>query len=694
MGRRQSQRHSDAEETGARLDVDTPHPSNPCDLGAIRVADRKLRDTQATFDTIVDQSFTGVYMVALDTTFAYVNARFAELFGYTQAEMIGRSFLDFVVEPDLARRREKFGNMASGKVHATSLIGAFTRKDGTQLDLLSQSTLGTFEGRPAIVGLAFDITEQLRNERALQRLNHALRTLNAANAALVRGKDEPELLREMCTIAVNVGGYAMAWIGLAQEDEEKLVRVAAHAGTVADYLYRVTVKWDESDLGRGPTGTAIRTGAPVIDHDYAANSSVDPWRAETASLGFKSSLSIPLTGDDGSAFGVLTLYAEDADAFDKDEVELLVRLGSDISFGVAALRNRIALHETEERSRRQAERLEAFWRIVNNPGLSDNDLRHAMLEQAAAAIRPGEPYVGGLGRIDDEDIIYESVAATREYFALRGGASDFQEQRRVPLAGSAVAELLASGDGTRAWDDLQAAFPSSAFHRTGTQSGIFTAFRAGGSTYVLWFVAPAQTGPWSEQDRVYVEVLASFFQNHIQERWQSDRLLYHQTHDVLTGLLNRSQFRSQTRMAAARDDRYAVIALDIDGFGEINERYGNMIGDALLVEVAAAFLERSEPGEITGRLGGNLFAVFIPNPPSRDAVHERALRFMERFAHPFSTGDREGKAFITLSATVGIAMVPEHGTAVDEIISHASAAVSAVKTHGRGTVRFYETEME
>ncbi len=188
------------------------------------MADRKLRETQATFDTIVNQSFTGVYMVALDTTFAYVNARFAELFGYTQAEMIGRSFLDFVVESDRPRRREKFEDMARGEVRATNVIGAFARKDGSELELLSQSTLGTFEGRPAIVGLAFDITQQLGNERALQRLNRAFRTLTAADTALMRAKDEPELLTEMCTIAVDVGGYAMAWIGLAQHDEEKLVR--------------------------------------------------------------------------------------------------------------------------------------------------------------------------------------------------------------------------------------------------------------------------------------------------------------------------------------------------------------------------------------------------------------------------------------------------------------------------------------
>jgi PAS domain S-box-containing protein len=116
------------------------------------VADRKLRETQATFDTIVDQSFTGVYMVALDTTFAYVNARFAQLFGYTQAEMIGRSFLDFVVEADRPRRREKFGRMARGEVQATTVIGTFACKDGTELDLLSQSTLAHTKAGPRSSG--------------------------------------------------------------------------------------------------------------------------------------------------------------------------------------------------------------------------------------------------------------------------------------------------------------------------------------------------------------------------------------------------------------------------------------------------------------------------------------------------------------------------------------------------------------
>ena len=177
-------------------------------------------------------------------------------------------------------------------------------------------------------------------------------------------------------------------------------------------------------------------------------------------------------------------------------------------------------------------------------------------------------------------------------------------------------------------------------------------------------------------------------------RWQFDQLQYHQTHDVLTGILNRSQFRSRARMASLGSERYAVITLNVNGFGEVNETYGNMIGDALLVEVAAGVSERTSPGEIAGRLGGDVFAIFIPEPRSLDFVRERAVHFAERFRHPFSTGDREGKEFVALTASFGMAVAPHHGSTLDTIISHASVAVAAAKARGRGTMLFYEPGME
>ncbi len=226
------------------------------------------------------------------------------------------------------------------------------------------------------------------------------------------------------------------------------------------------------------------------------------------------------------------------------------------------------------------------------------------------------------------------------------------------------------------------------------RSTIETTFDSGRATYLLWFASTTDTGSWEAQDHAYIEVVASFFSSHAQVRWQFDQLQYHQTHDVLTGILNRSQFRSQARMASTDSTSYAVIALNVNGFGEVNETYGNMIGDALLVEVAAGLSERTLPGEIAGRLGGDVFAVFVPAPRSVDFVRERAIHFAERFRHGFSTGDREGKEFIALTASFGMAVAPHHGTTLDTLISHASVAVGTAKARGRGTMHFYEPGME
>jgi len=115
----------------------------------------------------------------------------------------------------------------------------------------------------------------------------------------------------------------------------------------------------------------------------------------------------------------------------------------------------------------------------------------------------------------------------------------------------------------------------------------------------------------------HIEVLASYFASHVQQRWQFDRIQYQQSHDGLTGLINRSNFRSQARMAANASDRYAVILVDINAFRGVNETYGHMTGDALLVEVGAALRHRVTDDDIVGRVGDDVFGVFLANPRSK-----------------------------------------------------------------------------
>ena len=259
-----------------------------------------------------------------------------------------------------------------------------------------------------------------------------------------------------------------------------------------------------------------------------------------------------------------------------------------------------------------------------------------------------------------------------------------------------MAKVIADGGGTRVWDDLEASPDARAYtHTKNLRAVVLTTFSAGGSTWILSFASGHATPkPLGPQERAYIEVLASFFSNHMQQRWQFDRIAFQQSHDVLTGLLNRSQFRSQARAAARTNANYAILLVDVNAFREINESYGHMIGDALLVEIGTALGRRANDGEIVGRVGGDVFAVYIPGAVSRTFVQQRAQHFSEAFERPFSTGDRDGSEFIARTASIGIALAPDDGTSIDAILARADGALLAAKARGIAATVWYEPSME
>jgi diguanylate cyclase (GGDEF)-like protein len=189
-------------------------------------------------------------------------------------------------------------------------------------------------------------------------------------------------------------------------------------------------------------------------------------------------------------------------------------------------------------------------------------------------------------------------------------------------------------------------------------------------------------------------VLASFFANNLQQRWQFDRIQYQQSHDVLTGLLNRSQFRSRARMAAAESEGYGIILMDVNALRGVNESHGHMIGDALLVEIATGLRGRAAGNELVGRIGGDIFGIFVPKPGSEAAMWDRAATFTNIFASGFSTGDREGKEFIRLSASSGVAIALAAGASFDTTLSQADAALFVAKARGPGSTVMYEAGMQ
>jgi PAS domain S-box-containing protein len=183
-----------------------------------------------------------------------------------------------------------------------------------------------------------DITERKEATRAVERLNRTLKTLSSANQMLVRATSEPELLRNMCQILVDVGGYRMVWIGLAEHDEAKSVRVAAVAGHNEAYVEQAQISWADNERGRGPTGAAIRSGEPQINYHFATDPRMEPWRAEALKRGYTSSAALPLKNAAG-VFGAITIYAGEPEAIGPSEISLFIELANDLAYGLAAIRS-------------------------------------------------------------------------------------------------------------------------------------------------------------------------------------------------------------------------------------------------------------------------------------------------------------------------------------------------------------------
>ena len=126
------------------------------------------------------------------------------------------------------------------------------------------------------IGTVQDITERKRAQEELLRINRAHRALSSCNEALIRATEESAWLDQVCRIIVDKAGYRFCWVGRAEHDEAKTVTAVAQAGVDEGYLKTINVTWADTERGRGPTGTCIRTGQTQIVKRHRNRSEVRP----------------------------------------------------------------------------------------------------------------------------------------------------------------------------------------------------------------------------------------------------------------------------------------------------------------------------------------------------------------------------------------------------------------------------------
>jgi PAS domain S-box-containing protein/putative nucleotidyltransferase with HDIG domain len=348
--------------------------------------DAAMRKSEAAFRMLFDSSRDALLTISPEAFFLSCNPATVALFGCRdKAEFLRLSPVRIspAFQPDGRRSDERMPEMMQEALTQGSNFfdWKLKRMDGTEFYADILLTRMEVDGTALLQASIRDISERKRADLALRRALRAQHTLSSCNGILVHADNEEHLLADMCANIIDQGGYRMVWIGFAENDEVKTVRPVASKGYEAGYLESLRISWGDGEYGKGPTGRAVRLGEPQVASDIQTDPHYAPWREQAIERGYKASIALPLKEKNGQVFGVLNIYAAEAQAFDEAELSLLQELSRDLAFGIVTLRMRI------ERDHFQAEHLKSTEQL--------KDALVGTIRAIALTVEKRDPYTAG-----------------------------------------------------------------------------------------------------------------------------------------------------------------------------------------------------------------------------------------------------------------------------------------------------------
>ena len=283
---------------------------------------------QSTFDAIND----AVCLIDRDLKIVRCNRAMLELVGKPWTEISGRTCWAVLLDNHEPIPLCPIVRMQKTLQHESLLMPLGDRWMEFNVDPILDDS-GQITGAVYIIS---DVTERQVATEKINNLNILLKSIKNINEALLRVKNEKELFQQICNWLGVVPYVRFTWIGLVQPDSFD-VQPVAWAGHEDGYLASLKVTWDDSPHGRGPTGTAIKTGQISIVEDIDNDPASRPWRQIARQQGYASCIAFPLIHEK-TTLGCLNVYADKKNAFGAEELEFIERVAGDIAVGVKSLR--------------------------------------------------------------------------------------------------------------------------------------------------------------------------------------------------------------------------------------------------------------------------------------------------------------------------------------------------------------------
>jgi diguanylate cyclase (GGDEF)-like protein/PAS domain S-box-containing protein len=303
------------------------------DRDARRWALRKLEESEERFRSIAEATQEWIWEIDSQGVYTFCSPAVEVILGLKPGDLLGKNCLDLVSPSTRAAVTELLRRGISERrgwrdlvLHMRHAKGGIRWLDNNALPLLDES--GVVVGYR---GVARDITQRRVQQDRIARLSRIQAVLSGINSTIVRVRDRRELFRESCRIAVQQGGFRMAWIGLVEPGAARATPLVWE-GFNHGYLADVGAALGTVEEDPGSVGKAIRYKKMVVANDIET----DPhtvFKREALVRGFRSLIAMPLIVAD-EVVGVLVLYAGETGFFDYEELKLLKDLAGDISFAL------------------------------------------------------------------------------------------------------------------------------------------------------------------------------------------------------------------------------------------------------------------------------------------------------------------------------------------------------------------------
>jgi len=300
------------------------------DSGNDTTSERKVLLTNNIFKA------TGIIIALIDQNLniLFQNSAAAQITGWAQEDFQKIAPADVIHPLDkditrsvMAEAIETPGKTISITIRIRHKGGHYLWMEGTVTNMLHE---------PEVMGILINmrnITDKIETEEKLQKIRRLYNFISNVNKMIIRTTDETTLYKEACKIAVEIGKFRMAWIGILDESNQKIIPVM-HAGEEKGYLSGIEIiTRANTPAGQGPTGTALREGRYVVCNDIENDPAMLYWKASALERGYQSLISFPIKKF-GKVVGAFSFYADTKFFFNKEEISLLEGVTGDIAFAL------------------------------------------------------------------------------------------------------------------------------------------------------------------------------------------------------------------------------------------------------------------------------------------------------------------------------------------------------------------------